>query len=260
MKEAKERGAECIATGHYARIEPGEGEKQKTLKKGIDQRKDQSYVLYVLKQEVLKKLVLPLGNHKKNAVKKIAHRLNLPASASIESQEICFIEDKQYFKFIEKSSSYTGKSGSIKHIDGDLLGSHKGIYAYTIGQRKGLGISSPEPLYAANIDIAKNTIYVGPREAAQKKMFFVKELHWINHHHISLKKGDQGYYFRAHVKVRSTMNDVPATVYLEALAASPLFTTGRNKRLSAKTVRVVFDEPQWAPAPGQSQFNNIFFI
>jgi tRNA-specific 2-thiouridylase len=252
MKEAKERGAEFIATGHYARIESTENGNRKALKKGIDNRKDQSYVLYALKQKILKNLILPLGIHRKSEIKKIAQTLDLPATASIESQEICFIEDRKYFRFIEKLSSSEGKPGPIRHVHRGVIGNHKGIYAYTIGQRKGLGISSPDPLYVVKIDLPKNTLYVGPREAAQKRAFFVEELNWINHQDISLEKDNQGIYFRSTVKVRSTMSDMPASVYFEASPDRSSFSKGKQGCFSAKSVRVVFDEPQWAPAPGQS--------
>ncbi|MFZ6016861.1 MAG: tRNA 2-thiouridine(34) synthase MnmA [Nitrospirota bacterium] len=219
MKEAEKRGAEYIATGHYAKVE------KKLLKKGVDPKKDQSYVLYVLRQEEIERLILPLGYYRKDEVRKIAKELNLPAAKRPESQEICFIEDRNYFKFIEMLSPIAGKPGPIIDITGRVIGIHTGIYGYTIGQRKGLGISSSEPLYVVKIDALKNAIYVGSQEAAKKKEFFVEDLNWINTPHT---------HFRATVKVRSMMKDEPATIFL------------------GETVRVVFDKPQWAPAPGQS--------
>jgi tRNA-specific 2-thiouridylase len=265
LKEAEKRGAEYISTGHYARVEKiqkshvtchksiisnnppipplekgGEGElfeKGYTdcflLKKGLDLKKDQSYILYVLTQNELKRLILPLGNYKKEEVRKIAEELDLPVKRS-ESQDICFIEDRNYFKFIEKLSSVAGKPGPIIHMNGTIIGTHKGIHGYTIGQRKGLGISSPEPLYVVKIDALRNTVYAGPQEAAQRKKFFVKDLNWI------LPIWEEGETMpcpcRAFVKVRSMMKDEPATIF----------------QVSDKTVQVVFDKAQWAPAPGQS--------
>lgn len=262
LKEAGKRGAEYISTGHYARVESAQGMGQRAesflLKKGLDPKKDQSYVLYVLKQEELKRLILPLGYYNKDEVRKIAQELNLPAAKRAESQELCFIEDRNYFKFIEKLSSVTGKPGPIADMTGKVIGTHKGIHVYTIGQRKGLGISSPEPLYVVKIDAVRNTVYVGPQEAAKKKEFFVKDLNWINPLLLGessgatiplfpplvrgdkegLKKGGEGGFsnFRASVKVRSTMKDESATVL----------------KISSKTVQVIFDEPQWALTPGQS--------
>jgi tRNA-specific 2-thiouridylase len=246
LKEAEKRGAEYIATGHYARIEKQSSKVQKFkgskepfvfLKKGIDPKKDQSYVLYVLRQEGLERLILPLGHYTKDEVRKIARELHLPAAKRPESQEICFIEDRNYFKFIEKLSPIAGEPGPIMDMNGKVIGTHKGIYEYTIGQRKRLGISSAEPLYVIKIDALKNTVYVGLQEAAKKKEFFVEDLNWLNPPLPPLVKGGGGgLTFRASVKVRSMMKDEPATIF----------------QISEETVQVVFDEPQWAPAPGQS--------
>jgi tRNA-specific 2-thiouridylase len=246
LKEAEKIGAEYISTGHYARVEQinelnnppsppfgkgGMGRFENSyffLKKGIDTKKDQSYVLYVLAQEELKRLILPLGSYRKDDVRTIALEMKLPTAKMAESQEICFIEDRNYFKFIEKLSSVTGTPGPIVDLSGKVIGTHEGIYGYTVGQRKRLGISSPEPLYVVKIDARENTIYAGPCEAAKKKEFSVEDLKWIIH--------PSSENFRASVKVRSMMKDKPATVF----------------RVSSETVRVVFDTPQWAPAPGQS--------
>ncbi len=252
MKEAKKRGAEYISTGHYARVE----RIQKTnndmvfLKKGIDPKKDQSYVLYVLKQEELKRLILPLGHYRKDEVRKIAQELNLLAAKMAESQEICFIESRNYLKFIERLSSVEGKPGPIVNMTGKEIGMHKGIYGYTIGQRKGLGISFSEPLYVVKIDALKNTLYAGPQEAAQKKELFVKDLNWI------LPIWEEGealpHPYRTSVKVRSMMKEKPATIFLiPPTHPSPSMEEGKEGG-DHEIVQVVFDKPQWAPAPGQS--------
>jgi len=236
LKEAEKRGAEYIATGHYARVESNNqqsaisdqqrGEKI-FLKKGIDPKKDQSYVLYVLKPDDLNRLLLPLGEYRKEEVRGIARLLRLDAAERPESQEICFIEDKNYFKFIEKLSPLAGDPGPIVDKQGRVLGTHKGIHCYTIGQRKGLGISSPEPYYVTKVDIIKNAIYVGSPEDARIKEIFVDDMNWI----IAPESNS----FKAAVKVRSMMEDKPASV-----------------EIIDDRVMVVFDEPQWAPAPGQS--------
>jgi tRNA-uridine 2-sulfurtransferase len=251
IKEAEKRGAEYISTGHYAKVEHATGNESRVvmsdknshsentslitdyafLKKGTDAKKDQSYVLYALSQEVLRRLVLPLGNYRKIDIRNIAKNVGLPAAERSESQEICFVEDNNYFAFIEKLSPVKVNPGPISDLGGKVIGKHKGIYGYTIGQRKGLGISSPSPLYVIDTDIDKNTVYVGPREAAKKKEILVGELSWI----ITPAAGE----FRASVKVRSTMKDEPATIY------------GAESR-EQRALRVVFDEAQWAAAPGQS--------
>ena len=172
-------------------------------------------------------------------MRELASELKLPAAQRPESQEICFIEGKNYFKFINKLNPLTAVSGPIVDMNGKVLGEHKGIYHYTIGQRKGLGIPSKEPLYVTRIDAVKNIVYVGPKESAEMKEFEVGDLNWINPSTPLLIKGGEGglLILRATVKVRSMTKGEPATISL-----SP----------GQKTVRVIFDEPQWAPAPGQS--------
>jgi tRNA-specific 2-thiouridylase len=261
MKEAEKRGAEYISTGHYARVEPVLSIEHRAmsisndstfnfqvstkgnelpniehithylLKKGVDPKKDQSYVLYILRQEELKRLILPLGYYRKDEVRRIAYGLNLLAAERTESQEICFIEGRNYFKFIDRLSPVAGKPGPVVDMNGKVIGTHKGIHGYTIGQRKGLGISSPEPLYVVKIDAHNNTLHVGSQEDAKKQEFLVQDVHWI------LPPASRE--FRATVKVRSMMRDEPATIWI---------AESREQR----AVRVVFDAPQWAPAPGQS--------
>ena len=264
IKEAEKRNAEFIATGHYARVEQKEEAKggeggfesftcYSLLKKGVDPKKDQSYVLYILNQEQLKKLVLPLGYYRKDEVRDIAKDLKLSAAKRAESQEVCFVEDRNYFKFIEKLSPLAGKPGPIIDMTGEVIGTHKGIHAYTIGQRKRLGIAQKKPLYVVRIDALKNAVYVGSQETAKKREFYVEDLNWINPPITPfLKEGEEGLSFKASVKVRSMMKDEPATIFL--LTSNKLRVTSRvkNTHESPETVRLVFDEPQWAPASGQS--------
>lgn len=225
LREAERRKADFIATGHYARVDPTG--KAAVLRKGVDPRKDQSYVLYVLRQEELARLLLPLGGFTKQDIRQRARALGLPASERPESQEICFIEHRNYFKFIDKLSPVAGTPGPLLDPDGNTIGTHRGIHNYTIGQRKRLGAHSPTPLYVTRIDILRNAVSVGPREAAMFKEFLVRDVNWL----IPRRES-----FKASVKVRSTMQEKPATVY----------------PLTGERVRVVYDSPQWAPAPGQS--------
>jgi tRNA-uridine 2-sulfurtransferase len=253
MKEAEKRGAEYIATGHYARVEKSQKSDNDTvfLKRGIDAKKDQSYVLYILRPEDLKKIILPLGNYKKDEIREIAKRLNLPAAKRAESQEVCFIEDRNYFKFIEKLSPLVGKPGPIIDMNGTVIGTHKGIHAYTVGQRKRLGISSKKPLYVVRIDALRNTVYVGTQEAAKKREFSVEDLNWI------LPPPSEN--FKVTVKVRSMTKAEPANVFLgtskELRVTSKeqvMYASRITHHTSSEIVRLVFDEPQWAPASGQS--------
>lgn len=278
LREAAKQGAEFIATGHYARVEPipcltngsrgtsntarlGNEKKEGLesspyfcLRKGIDARKDQSYVLYILRQTELCRLLLPLGAYTKDEIRKIAKKQNLPAADRTESQEICFIQGRAYSSFIEERARKTGKSGPIVALkNNEVIGAHKGIHGYTVGQRKGLGISSPDPLYVVKIDAMKNTVYVGSQDEVRRKEFLVADLNWVNPLELFFhEEGGQKGAFRATVKVRSTMKDEPATLYPETNPYSPPFPEGGIEGFSNHNVRVVFDEPQWAPAPGQS--------
>ena len=236
LTAADETDAAFIATGHYAKVvtreESGVRSQEsewitKCLKKGIDKKKDQSYVLYVLEKDQLERLVLPLGELTKDEVRQIARTLNLPAAERPESQEICFIEDNDYCRFLETLSPAVMRPGPIIGPDGRTIGTHQGIYRYTIGQRKGLGISSREPRFVTRIDTTLNAVHVGSREDAMVREIKAEEINW-------LLKPDAAA-FRAAVKVRSMMAATSASIALKD-----------EKAL------IVFDEPQWAPAPGQS--------
>lgn len=227
VRVAGERGAEAIATGHYARVERQSGSAEALLKKGIDSKKDQSYVLYVLDREALERLVLPLGTRRKEEIRQRARELGLSAAERPESQEICFVEDRYYFRLVEELTG--GSQGPLIDSEtGTVLGHHGGIHRYTIGQRKRLGIATGAPRYVTGIDPASNAVYVGPREGAMTREFLVREINWL------LPIAEES--FRAGVKVRSTMSDEPATIAVLDHAAA----------------KVIYDEPQWAPAPGQS--------
>jgi tRNA-specific 2-thiouridylase len=228
LREAERTGAEYIATGHYARISPSDGVNgSPVLRKGIDTGKDQSYVLYILQREQLGRLVLPLGNYRKNEVRAIARSLMLDAGDRQESQEICFVEDRDYASFIERLSPSACEPGPIINREGKPIGTHRGICRYTVGQRKGLRIAAPDPHYVTKVDAANNTIQVGTLEETKLREIRVADLNWI-----SSPKGDS---FHATVKVRSMTKDKPATIEVKGSEA-----------------KVVFDEPQFAPAPGQS--------
>lgn len=236
INAADEMNVEYIATGHYARIEAckmagvrsEEKEYQiKCLKKGTDRKKDQSYVLYVLSREQLDRLLLPLGDLTKDEVRQTARSLNLPAADRPESQEICFVEDNNYSDFIKKLAPETIKPGPIISTDGKSIGTHKGISSYTIGQRKGLNVPSLQPHFVLRIDPLNNSIHVGRREEAMSQRIHVRQMNWL------LRPESSS--FSASVKVRSMME-------------------ARNVSIQAgeDAADVVFDEPQWAPAPGQS--------
>ncbi len=236
LKKAKQRDASYISTGHYAIVDMGSNKSRVSLRKGIDPKKDQSYFLYALNQDILKNLILPLGTMTKEQIKEIALKIGLPLAKRQESQEICFIQGSNYKEFVKAHQSYISKPGPIVHINGEKLGEHKGIYNYTVGQRKGLGMAFHEPLYIIKIDPTTNTIFVGQREYAEKKEFFVTEINWIQERFQTSET-----FIKAFVKIRSTMKERPAKIYLY------------NENDDGNQIfRIVFDEPQWAPAPGQS--------
>jgi tRNA-specific 2-thiouridylase len=224
IKVADERGFGFIATGHYARVLHTDRGPQ--LLRGLDPGKDQSYVLHYLSVEILSRLILPLGERTKPEVRAIARSLNLPAAKRPESQEICFIEERNYVAFMENIDN--DAQGQVVDIEtGKVIGSHGGIHLYTIGQRKRLPATG-KPVYVVKIDPLINAVYIGPREMALTREFTVRDVNWL----ISPVKSD----FCATVKVRSTMTDNPASIRL----------------LDDGTVNVSYDDPQWAPAPGQS--------
>lgn len=217
MEEARRAGADFIATGHYARTEGGH------LLRGIDRKKDQSYVLYSLSGDIIRRLILPLGGLRKDEVRELARKKGLPVFQRPESQEICFVGAEGYPAFLDALSP--SEPGEILDEKGKAIGRHEGIRRYTLGQRKGLGIPSNEPLFVIGIDPRKRSITVGPREKALRKEFRVSGL---------VLHAGTGKDFRASVKVRSMMEPAECSVVLKTEAV------------------VVMDEPVWAPARGQS--------
>ena len=159
LQRAKELGANFLATGHYAQIE--QVNERYVLRKGIDSTKDQSYALYTMTQDELKRTLMPLGNLTKQMVRQLAQGFNLSVAEKAESQDICFISDNNYPDFLE--SDVMSKPGPIMDMKGNFLGKHRGIINYTVGQRRGLGISAGEPLYVVTIDPDNNAVVVGSR-------------------------------------------------------------------------------------------------
>ena len=170
-KKAKELNCDFLATGHYAKIEYDNNYNQFVLRKCLNENKDQSYVLYTMKEEILDKVLFPLGNFKsKEEIRKIAKENNLVNVANKpDSEDICFIPDGNYKKFLENNGDIKPKPGNIVMNDGTILGKHNGLYNYTIGQRKGMGISYKEPLFVIGFNVRKNELIVGTMKEAFKK-------------------------------------------------------------------------------------------
>ena len=231
LKKAISLGAQYLATGHYARVVKTPNSKLKTpnylLKKAKDLHKDQSYFLYRLGQRQLKHILFPLGNYTKIQVRKLAKKWGLPVADKLASQEICFLPQLDYRRFLKRRMNKRMKPGPIVDNQGNLLGQHKGIPCYTIGQREGLGIAKGYPLYVTKIDPKNNKIFVGKKEDASKREFLVKKIHFILR---PIKKK-----VAVEVKIRYNHTEVPAEVMS--------LDNG---------IKVCFREPQFAITPGQS--------
>lgn len=176
---ATELGADFLSTGHYARVEYEAGRFK--LKKAVDTGKDQSYVLYSLTAEKLAKILLPLGGFSKSQTRKLAEEMNLPVAHKPDSQEICFVPNDDYKRFISsrEPNAQALKAGVIVDSGGKVLGSHNGVANYTIGQRKGLGIAAPQPLYVTRLDVANKKVVVGTNDKLFTTTLTAIESHWI---------------------------------------------------------------------------------
>ncbi len=229
LQRAEALDADYIATGHYARLVKG-NDGHYHLLKAVDRNKDQSYVLYMLKQTVMARVLLPLGELTKPQVREIAKKLGLPVYSKPDSQEICFVDTDDYRDFIKKMRPDLVKPGPIVTEDGKRIGTHMGVAFYTIGQRRGLRISNPstEPLYVAKINAETNTIVVGRRELVMTKEATVEAVNWVRG---EPPKGS----VRARVKHRYKSPEGLAWIEV----------------IDEKSVRVIWDEPQWAVTPGQ---------
>lgn len=171
-------GATHLATGHYAQVKRRNG--GYSLYRAKDLKKDQSYVLSILNQEQLSHALFPIGGYIKSEVRALAHDYSLIVADRPESQDLCFIGGGDYRLFLENSGAILPAGGAIFSVQGKYLGEHKGLAFYTIGQRKGLGISAPQPLYVIRKDLARNHLIVGTKDALGSTNFIIKDLHWVN--------------------------------------------------------------------------------
>lgn len=228
LKRVREIGADYLATGHYARIVFEQKRTMFFLKRGVDKDKDQSYVLYNLNQKNLGSILMPLGELTKKEVRYIAREENLPVALKPESQEVCFVPGS-YTRFLEQNAPYINRPGFIVNSKGDILGRHRGIAFFTIGQRHGIGISSPHPLYVIGIDSLRNEIIVGHKEEVYSRELDVEEINIVADN-ILMDTSD------VMVKIRYLHKPAPATVSI----------------LGKGRCRIIFKEPQWGITPGQS--------
>ncbi|PZP86713.1 MAG: tRNA 2-thiouridine(34) synthase MnmA [Azospirillum brasilense] len=179
LSTARELGADCMATGHYVQRVLGEDGRAQ-LHRGADPDKDQSYFLFATTQEQLDFLRFPLGALDKAQTRALAQQYGLAVADKPDSQDICFVPTGGYADVIRKFRPEAIRPGEIRHVDGRLMGAHTGIIHYTVGQRKGLGGGSAEPLYVVRLDAEKNQVIVGPKEALNRARFMIAELNWLD--------------------------------------------------------------------------------
>ena len=233
-QKAKDLNCDYIATGHYAKIEFDEKYQKKVLKKSKAGKKDQSYVLYSISKDLIDNIVMPLCDFENKAeIRKIAEEYNLPVAKKPDSEDICFIPDGNYKKFLEENSDIKAKEGNIINSEGKILGKHNGLYRYTIGQRKGLGISNPVPLFVIGFNEEENEVIVGEEKELYKEEFEVEQINWLLFDEL---KEDM----EVKVKVRYASEPAKCTIIPQE--------TG---------VKVLLKEPQRAITPGQSA---VFYI
>ena len=228
-KKAKDLGCDYIATGHYAKTEYSNKYKRYILKKSNSQKKDQTYVLWNIPKDILQYIIFPLADFEnKDEIRRIANINNLHVANKPDSEDICFIPDGNYKKFLESNSKLKPKKGNIVNIKGEVLGIHQGLYNYTIGQRKGLGISNKVPLFVLGFNKEKNEVIVGEEKDLYKKEIYVKD--------INLLLLD---------KIEKDMKVTVKTRYSSKSA---------NAKISSckDIIKIMFDEPQRAITPGQS--------
>ena len=176
-EKAKNIGIDYIATGHYAKIEYSDKYERYVLKKANNVLKDQTYFLYYIPKEMLEYVIFPLSEYKsKDEIRKIAKENNLKVASKPDSEDVCFITNGDYKKFLEKNSDIKSKRGNIVNIKGEKLGEHTGLYKYTIGQRKGLGISNKVPLFVTGFNKNKNELIVGEEDKLYKNEMYVKDI------------------------------------------------------------------------------------
>lgn len=227
LAKAEVLGADYVATGHYARITRLDSGRW-ALRKAVDFSKDQSYVLYVMSQDRLARAMFPLGELTKEETRRIAQELGLHVAGKPESQDICFVPTRNYRDYLRQHEPTTQRPGPIVDHDGRVVGRHEGIAFYTVGQRRGLGVASPRPLFVTDIWADENTLVVGEESTLNRAEAFAAGASWMAVE--SLHRP-----MRVAARVRYKAADVPATI-----------------EPAGELVRIVFDEPQRAVTPGQT--------
>lgn len=226
-RKAIEIGCDYIASGHYAKIEKENG--RYILKKGLDDNKDQSYMLYVLNQEQLSQTLFPLSEYTKEEIRTKAKDLGFEIHNKAESQEICFVPDDDYVRFLDSNYPEISKEGPILDSEGKKVGTHKGLSHYTIGQRRGLGISMGYPIYVTALDHQNNAVIVGEDKAVFSEGLIAEELNFILFEDVDGKM---------EVEAQIRYNSFPVKAYI--------------KKINSNQLKVDFESAQRAVTPGQS--------
>lgn len=229
LQQALSMGMDYLATGHYARVEYEKERQRYVLYRGRDRRKDQSYVLYNLKQDQLAHVLFPLEGYEKSQIRHVADELNLSVAQKPESQEICFVEDDDYIRFLRQRKPGSILPGPILSTHGEVLGYHEGIAHYTIGQRRGLGLARGYPIYVVALDAERNAVIVGDQDEVFSRGCTANNVNWVAFDRLEEE-------LEVEAQIRYTAQPVPAVVRSE--------TNGN--------VRVDFKEPVRALTPGQS--------
>lgn len=233
FKVAKDLGADVMVTGHYVRRV--EGKNAPELHSGIDSGKDQAYFLFATTLEQLKFLHFPLGGMTKEETRKHAERFNLPVAEKPDSQDICFVPNGKYADVVSRLRPGALDKGQIVHIDGTVMGEHNGIINFTIGQRKGIGIANPEPLYVVKVDAKTKQVVVGPESALFNDRFFINDINWLGGSEIP----ENGLDFM--VKLRSAHSGGKATIFPPKNGISEVKLHSPERAITPGQAAVFFD-------------------
>jgi tRNA-specific 2-thiouridylase len=236
LKRALELGADYLATGHYAKIENGNG--VYSLNKADDENKDQTYFLYTLKQKELSRLMFPLGSLKKDEVRDMARKLNLKIADKPDSTGVCFVPSGTYKDYLTSQSAFKENEGDIVSTQGDVLGKHKGIFSFTVGQRRGLGIAAGKPMYVVGIEPSENRVVVGEEDKIYSNKLIAENISWVDDLNTETQADDstREKTLEVKAKVRSRHREDDALVTMK----------------SDTDAVVEFKSPQRAITPGQA--------
>ena len=251
---AEDLGADCLATGHY--VQRIDGKAGPELHRAADASRDQTYFLFATTRAQLDYLRFPLGGLPKSQVRELAAELGLRVAEKPDSQDICFVPNGKYQAVVEKLRPGAIGPGEIVHVDGRVMGEHNGVINFTVGQRRGLGVATGEPLFVVKLDAAAKRVIVGPREALGVTQIALKDVNWIGEGD-TWREGQD-----VLVRVRSTRPPVPAKIYLGAPAVAADSESGARKttlistrpagETTAVQAHVLLDEPEEGVAPGQA--------